>query len=97
MGVFNAGQEDDASIDQMEDILNKVAPTLFIKDEDEKKKAREALATGPIPFFLKRVAAPHGGTAATVPSRATCTGWASSASIWPNWAPCSPRSPIWPG
>jgi glutathione S-transferase len=47
----------DEAMSAVEDILQIVQATLFIKDADEKKKAREALAEGKIPFFLKRIAA----------------------------------------
>jgi glutathione S-transferase len=47
----------DEAMAAVEDILHKAGLTIFIKDEDEKKKAREALATGPIPLFLKGLAA----------------------------------------
>jgi len=47
----------DEIMSAVEDITTKVGRTIFMNDEDEKKKAREALAEGPIPFFLKRIAA----------------------------------------
>lgn len=39
----------EAMMEHVEDLRHKVAPTLFITDEAEKKKAREALAAGPMP------------------------------------------------
>ncbi len=47
----------DETMDAIEDVSHKVSPTLFLKDEDEKKRAREALVEGPLPVFLKRLAA----------------------------------------
>lgn len=47
----------DEAMSAVEDILHKVQTTLYISDAEEKKKAREALAEGKIPFFLKRIAA----------------------------------------
>lgn len=44
----------DEAMETVEDIVVKIVPTLFIQDEDEKRKAREALAAGPIPLFLSR-------------------------------------------
>jgi hypothetical protein len=35
-------------MDAVEDIVSKQVATMFIKDEDEKKAAREALADGPL-------------------------------------------------
>ena len=55
----------DEIMSAVEDVQTKVSPTLFIQDEDEKKSAREALAAGPIKFFLERIAArleEHGGS-----------------------------------
>ena len=46
----------DEIMDAVEDVTNKVQVTLYIKDEEEKKAARLALAEGPIPFYLKRIA-----------------------------------------
>ncbi len=46
----------DESMSAVEDVLNKIQLSIFIKDEDEKKKMRQELAAGPIPFFLKRIA-----------------------------------------
>ena len=45
----------DEVMDTVEDILTKIVVTFFMKDEDEKKAAREALAEGPITLFLKRL------------------------------------------
>ncbi len=47
----------DEVMSAVEDILVKGQATMFIKDADEKKKAREELAAGPIGFFLKSIAA----------------------------------------
>ena len=44
----------DEVMDAVEDISTKIANTIFIEDE-AKKKAREALAAGPIPRFLQPV------------------------------------------
>ncbi len=38
----------DEAMDAVEDIVSKQVATMFIKDEDEKKAAREALADGPL-------------------------------------------------
>lgn len=45
----------DEALDAIEDIMNKIVPTLFIKDEEEKRQAREQLAEGPIPFYVTRL------------------------------------------
>lgn len=47
----------DEIMSAVEDVLQKVQPSLFIKDEEEKRLARVALSEGPITFFLKRIAA----------------------------------------
>lgn len=47
----------DEVMDAVEDVTNKVQVTLFIKDEEEKKLARQALADGPIPAYLRQIAA----------------------------------------
>lgn len=47
----------DEIMSAVEDILQKGQRTLYIKDPEEKKKAREELAQGPITFFLQRIAA----------------------------------------
>jgi len=46
----------DEAMDVTEDIVSKVSPTMFIQDEAEKRRAREALAAGPIPLYLGRLA-----------------------------------------
>ena len=54
----------DEVMDSVEDILVKVVDTFFMEDEDEKKAAREALASGPITLFLRRfrdLLLAHGG------------------------------------
>jgi prostaglandin-H2 D-isomerase / glutathione transferase len=43
----------DEAMDAIEDISVKVSASLFIKDEAEKKRAREALAEGPITNYLR--------------------------------------------
>lgn len=47
----------DEVCDAVEDILTKVVVTFGIKDEDEKKAAREALAAGPIKLYLQTLQA----------------------------------------
>jgi glutathione S-transferase len=42
-------------MDAVEDIGTKIGATLFIADEAEKKAQRQALADGPIKFFLERL------------------------------------------
>jgi glutathione S-transferase len=44
----------DEVMDAVEDISTKIANTIFMEDE-AKKKAREALAAGPIPRFLQQI------------------------------------------
>ncbi|MGB5132377.1 MAG: glutathione S-transferase [Steroidobacteraceae bacterium] len=46
----------DEVMDAVEDISTKIANTIFSEDE-AKKKAREALAAGPIPRFLQQIEA----------------------------------------
>jgi glutathione S-transferase len=46
----------DEAMDVTEEIVSKVSPTMFIQDEAEKRRAREALAAGPIPLYLGRLA-----------------------------------------
>ena len=46
----------DEVMDAVEDVAVKVQPTLFIEDEAEKKRARQALADGPISLYLDRLA-----------------------------------------
>jgi glutathione S-transferase len=43
----------DEAMDAVEDIALKVQPTLIIQDEEEKKRARQALVDGPIPHYLR--------------------------------------------
>jgi glutathione S-transferase len=45
----------DEALDIVEDITCKIVPTIFIQDDEEKRIAREALAQGPIPLFLRRL------------------------------------------
>jgi len=42
----------DETMDAVEDIISKQVETMFIKDEDEKKAAREALTDGPLALYL---------------------------------------------
>ena len=54
----------DEVMDVVEDITHKLTPTFMMKDEAEKKAARQALADGPISLYLKAVAGllqQHGG------------------------------------
>jgi glutathione S-transferase len=44
----------DEAMDAVEDVLSEIAPTMFLPEE-EKKARREALAAGPIPFYLTRL------------------------------------------
>jgi glutathione S-transferase len=45
----------DEAMETIEDIVIKIVPTMFIQDDEEKRRAREALAAGPIPLFLGRL------------------------------------------
>jgi len=45
----------DEAIATVDDIEGKIVPTLFIQEDEEKRKAREALVAGPIPLFLARL------------------------------------------
>ena len=45
----------DEVMSALEDLMCQIVPTLFMEDGDEKRRAREALAEGPIPFYVKRV------------------------------------------
>ena len=45
----------DEAMDTIEDIVAKMVPSMFMQDPEEKRKAREALAAGPIPLFLRRL------------------------------------------
>lgn len=44
----------DEVLDVVEDVVAKIVKTFFM-EEDEKREAREALAAGPIPLYLKRL------------------------------------------
>lgn len=46
----------DEAMDAVDDIGNQVVATFGIEDADELKAKREALAAGPISFFLRRIA-----------------------------------------
>ena len=50
----------EALLNAVEDLRAQVTPTLRIKDEDEKKAAREALASGAIPTWGDRIEATLG-------------------------------------
>ncbi|MSQ98745.1 MAG: glutathione S-transferase [Xanthomonadales bacterium] len=45
----------DEAMETIEDIVTKIVPTMFMQDEEEKRRAREALAAGPIPLYLRRL------------------------------------------
>lgn len=45
----------DEVMSAVEDMMYRIVPTLFMQDEDEKRRAREALAEGPIPLFVTRI------------------------------------------
>ena len=45
----------DEVLEALEDVTNKMVPTLFMTDEDEKRKAREALAAGPFTLYLTKL------------------------------------------
>jgi glutathione S-transferase len=47
----------DEAMDAVEDIISQQVVTMSIKDEAEKKAAREALADGPITLYLQRMQA----------------------------------------
>ncbi len=47
----------DETMDAVEDIVSQQIVTMSIKDEVEKKSAREALAVGPIALYLRRLEA----------------------------------------
>jgi len=47
----------DEAMDAVEDIVSKQVATMSIKDEDEKKAAREALADGPLAIYLHELQA----------------------------------------
>lgn len=44
----------DEGMDAVEDVLSEIVPTMFLP-EKEKKRRREALTAGPIPFYLTRL------------------------------------------
>jgi len=44
----------DETMDAVEDVISEIASTMFLPEE-EKKARREALAAGPIPFYLARL------------------------------------------
>jgi len=44
----------DEAMDAVEDVVSEIVPTMFLPEE-EKKTRREALAAGPIPFYLTRL------------------------------------------
>jgi glutathione S-transferase len=53
----------DETMEAVEDITNKIAATMFLPD-DQKKRERQVLAEGPIPFYLTALARQleqHGG------------------------------------
>jgi glutathione S-transferase len=43
----------DEAMDAVEDIAVRVQPTLVIRDEEEKRRARQVLVDGPIPHYLR--------------------------------------------
>lgn len=45
----------DEVMDAIEDIVNEVVATFTIENEEEKRAARQALADGPLRFYLKRL------------------------------------------
>jgi glutathione S-transferase len=45
----------DEVMSAVEDVMYRIVPTLFMQDEDEKRQAREELAEGPIPLFVRRI------------------------------------------
>jgi glutathione S-transferase len=44
----------DEAMDAVEDVVSEIVPTMFLPEE-EKKTRRQALAEGPIPFYLTRL------------------------------------------
>ena len=44
----------DEAMTMVEEMYHKIGPTMFMEDEEEKRLAREALASGPISLFLGR-------------------------------------------
>jgi len=53
---LEAAHADEAMAD-VEDLLIKMVPSLFMEDPEEKRRAREALTAGPIPLYLRRLGA----------------------------------------
>lgn len=45
----------DEVMSAIEDFMHQLVPTLFMQDEDDKRRAREALANGPIPLLVTRL------------------------------------------
>ncbi len=45
----------DEVMDAVEDIAQKIVPTMFIQNDDEKRAARLELVDGPIPLYLERL------------------------------------------
>ena len=45
----------DETLDTVDGIVAQVVPTMFIENEDEKRKAREALVAGPLKVYLGRL------------------------------------------
>ncbi len=45
----------DEAMATVDDIEHKIVPTFFMSDDEEKRKAREALAAGPMPLFFARL------------------------------------------
>ncbi len=45
----------DEVMSAIEDIMYRIVPTLFMEDPEEKRRAREKLADGPIPLFVNRI------------------------------------------
>lgn len=45
----------DEVMDAVEDIVSAMVATFFIKDDDEKREAREALAAGSLSLYLERI------------------------------------------
>lgn len=45
----------DEAMEDVEDLTAKMSPSMFLQDPEEKRRAREALAAGPIPLYLRRL------------------------------------------
>lgn len=45
----------DEAMEDIEDLTIKMSPSMFMQDPEEKRRAREALAAGPIPLYLRRL------------------------------------------